>query len=232
MVSYKDKAMQQPTDKFYNMQVNLIKNGRIYKEQVAIRNVWAKERSIFLDIYFHRLQKSFVFDSVFIHDISDLSRDKVYTDINQFFQDFKNITETVSEATDVTQPKNSRKDILSPIKDDIMLLLFMAYLWKDKKDLKEKIIMDYIRGNFEPAASLSERYIKTYVSALHPNNNDFYKILPKLKSKRPQEAELLLREAVKICLADGYLHYTERMYLADLMQALREEGLKIAINLP
>ena len=40
------------TDKFYNMQVNLIKNGKIYAENVAIRNVWQKDSNTFFDIYF------------------------------------------------------------------------------------------------------------------------------------------------------------------------------------
>ena len=61
--------MVEATNKFYNIKINLIKNGHIYAENVAIRNVWEKESNIFFDIYFHRLNKSFVFDSVFIHDI-------------------------------------------------------------------------------------------------------------------------------------------------------------------
>ena len=224
--------MQQPTDKFYNIQVNLIKNGQIYKEHVAIRNMWSKGRSIFLDIYFYRLQKSFVFDSVFVHDIVDLSRDKVYTDINKFFQDFTHVSASDLPQDTIKPTKPSRKDILSPLKDDVMLLSFMAALWPDKQDIKERIIIDYIKHNLEQASSLSERYLKSYIVDIHSNNNDFYNILPKLKSKQPHQAELLLKEAVKICLSDGYLQYNERMYLADIMQALREYGLKIKIDLP
>ena len=54
------------SDKFYNMQVYLIKNGKLYAEEVAIRNIWEKDNGAFFDIYVHRLKKSFVFDAVFI----------------------------------------------------------------------------------------------------------------------------------------------------------------------
>ena len=47
-------------DKFYNMEVCLIKGGRLYAEDVAIRNIWEKDDDIFFDLYVHRLKKSFV----------------------------------------------------------------------------------------------------------------------------------------------------------------------------
>ena len=40
--------------KFYNMQVHMIKNNRIYEENVAVKNIWKKDNNIFLDLYFYR----------------------------------------------------------------------------------------------------------------------------------------------------------------------------------
>lgn len=225
--------MTQSSGKFYNMEIRLIKNGQLHKEHVAIRNIWEKDSNIFLDIYFHRLQKSFIFDSVFVRDIFDLSRDIYYKDIKKFTADFYNSAKEnkLSDTLSISKTKKSR-GILSSISDDIMLLLFVSIIWKDKLEIKEKIIIEYIKNNISAASSLSERYIKNYLSSLKPKVNDFYSILSKLKSKQPHEAERLLREAIKICLSDGYLHYNERMYLADIIQALREEGLKIHLHLP
>ena len=54
-------------------------------------------------------------------------------------------------------------------------------------------------------------------------------ILP--KRIQPKDAEFLLKEIVKLCLSDGQIHYNERMYLADIVQTLRLEGLRIPKNL-
>ena len=223
--------MPQPSNKFYNMEVSLIKNGRIYKEHVAIRNVWEKDRNIFLDLYFYRLQKSFIFDAVFVRDISDLNRDVYYNDIGKFTTDFQAAAKEGGLPQATKSKSSSSSGILSAIADDIMLLLFISAIWKDKTEIKQKIIIDYIKENVPAASSLSERYLKEYLSSLKPKVNDFYFLLPKLKSKQPKEAEKLLKEAIKICSSDGYLHYNERMYLADIIQTLREYGLKVPSDL-
>ena len=63
--------MSEPDVKFYNMMLHLIKNNKIYEENVAVKNVWEKDGNTFLDIYFYRRRKSYIFDSVFVHDIYD-----------------------------------------------------------------------------------------------------------------------------------------------------------------
>ena len=222
--------MVEATDKFYNIKINLIKNGRIYAEDAAIRNVWEKDRSIFFDIYIHRLNKSFIFDSVFIHDIYDVSRDKFYNDIDAFVKDFYTETSTTKEQT-MPKKTQSESNILSPIENDIVILLFMANTWGGCDKIKNKIIYDYIYKNVAKAQNLSQQYIDRYITGLSIELDNFYKSLKGLKAKTPKEAEYLLHEAVKICRADGHLHYAERMYLAEIIQALRNYGMSIPNNL-
>ncbi len=212
-----------PTDKFYNMQVNLVKNGRVYPEKAAIRNIWQKDRNFFLDIYIYRLQKAFVFDAAFVRDISDMSRGISYKDINKFAADFA----AAAAVEPVQVSKTGTADILSPVKDDVILLLFMSKVWNDKNPIKQKIIFDYIQSSVAAAKNLSERYLSRYLAGLQPADDDFYNTLNRLKSKKPSQALRLLQEAVKICLVGGYLHYNERMYLADFIQALRQEGVEV-----
>lgn len=221
--------MSEATDKFYNMQVNLIKGGRIYAEKVAVRNVWEKEDNVFLDLYFHRLNKSIVFDSVFIRDIIDLNGDKYYNDIKAFIKDF-NAARNVAPSHSAKDEKK-KNSIFGKIENDIVLLLFMARILGHKEALKDKIVCDYIMHTIESAKNLSEKYLNNYISSVNPTVDDFYKALKNIKSKNPQQAQALLKEIVKICLSDGYLHYAEKMYLADIIQMLRNEGVKIPKDL-
>ena len=82
--------MSDGKDRFYNMQVYLIKSGKLYAEDVAIRNMWEKDDGIFFDIYVHRLKKSFVFDSVFIKEVIDLNSNIKYPNIDAFISEYNN----------------------------------------------------------------------------------------------------------------------------------------------
>ena len=107
----------------------------------------------------------------------------------------------------------------------------MADAWGWEERIKDKIIYDYILKEVAAAENFSKQFIINYVSKIQPEREDFYKAMTELKSKTPKQAERLLRELVKICRVDGQMHYKERMYLADIIQTLRENGLKIPDNL-
>ena len=223
--------MTQTTTKFYNIRANLINNGRIYTETVAIKNIWEKNGSLFLDIYFHRLKKSFVFDSAFISYLYDINQDKGYDDIKKFAADFKSKPPTTSAKNDKLQLPKEEGGLLAPLKTDISMMMFVARCSHTPTVLKEKIIIDYICSQIKEAQSLSETYIKHFIHTLNCSEEAFYCGLTKLKSKKPQEAEHFLREVIKICLSDGNLHYTERTYIADIFQALRQEGLQFPADI-
>ena len=215
--------------KFYNMQVNLIKNGKIYNERAAIRNIWQKDNTTFLDIYIYRINRSYVFDSVFVHDITDNSREKYYKDIRKFVADFY-ATNVTTEQPEKNCNGNNDK-IFSSIEDDLIILRFMSEVWKDKKEIKDKIIIEYIRNTVRSSQKLSDIYLEKYIDKIHPDIRDFYEAISKLRAKSPQQAEYLLKEAAKLCLSDGYLEYHERMYLADLMEILRTYGLSFSSDI-
>ena len=109
--------------RFYNMLIHLIKNNKLYEENVAIKNVWKKDNNIFLDIYFYRKQKSYIFDSVFVHDILDLSNEKYYKRIEDFLEDFAK-TEEYIEVEKEAELKVDKK-IFEPIGVDLIILSFL-----------------------------------------------------------------------------------------------------------
>lgn len=222
--------MSDGKDRFYNMQVYLIKSGKLYAEDVAIRNIWEKEDGIFFDIYVHRLKKSFVFDSVFIKEIIDLNSNVKYPSIEAFINDYNS---PINNDFDDICPKpiKTENSILNRIRNDLVLLIFMADAWGSEGKIKDKIIYDYITKEVVAAKNFSKQFLANYVSKLQPEADDFYEALKSIKSKSPKQAERLLREIVKICRADGQMHYKERMYLADIIYTLRENGLKIPENL-
>ena len=213
------------------MSVDLINNGQIYTESIAIKNIWEKNGSLFLDIYFHRLKKSFVFDSAFISNLYDVSQDKGYDDLKKFADEFK---KAAQEPANPPLKKSSVKEeggVLESLRTDIAMMMFVARCSHKQTMLKEKIILDYIRTKVKAAQKFSESYLRHFIYDISCTEDDFYNGLKQLKSKKPQEAEYLLREMIKICLSDGNFHYTERTYIADVFQALRQEGLRLPADM-
>lgn len=223
--------MSAPEIKFYNMLIHLIKNNRLYEENVAIRNVWEKEGNTFLDVYFYRSRKSYIFDSVFIHDISDLTNEKYYRDISSFAADFYSAAGQTMPVEEKETAVVIDKKIFEPIDVDLIILAFMANCENNYQPLKAKIIFDYILSRIPQTGNLSRQYLETYIDGLKPDEKAFYAAIADINYQNPEAVENLCREVLKICLADGRLHYREKLYLGELLQALREAGIKIDLGL-
>lgn len=215
--------------RFYNMLIHLIKNNKLYEENVAIKNVWKKDNNIFLDIYFYRKQKSYIFDSVFVHDILDLSNEKYYKRIEDFLEDFAK-TEEYIEVEKEAELKVDKK-IFEPIGVDLIILSFMASCSGNYVPIKQKIIFDYILEQIPQTKNLSSQYLETYIENLKPTEKDFYTALSNINYQNPDAVEHLCQEVLKVCLADGRLHYREKLYLAELLQFLREAGIKVDLGI-
>ena len=167
--------MSEPDVKFYNMLLHLIKNNKIYEENVAVKNVWEKDGNTFLDIYFYRRRKSYIFDSVFVHDIYDRTTEKYYKNIKDFAKDFMEqigMAEKAPEQADVWEMVDQK--IFEPIDVDLLLLAYMARAGQNYTPLKQHIILDYILDNVPQTRSLSQQYLNTYIESLKPDEKGFY----------------------------------------------------------
>ncbi len=220
--------MTQPALKFYNMMIHLIKNNKLYEENVAVKNVWKKEGNTFLDVYFYRTRKSYVFDAVFIHDILDLSNEKYYQTIEEFAADFA-VSEGSKPSSAGEEPRHvADKKIFEPISVDLIILTFMACLG-GLDSIQKSIICDYIRRQIPQARNMSRPYLETYIESLSPDDKSFYNALRRLNYQNKEAVEHLCAEAVKVCLADGRLHYREKFYIAELLQVCREAGINMEV---
>lgn len=224
-----DKMEQSSNPDFYNLVAHLIYNNKITEETVAIKKIWKKGDNLFLDLYFYRTKKSHVLSSAFIYDILDLNTEKYYRDINKLYQDYisqkTQSSETRAEGDLPALEKAFDFKSLDNIKDDVTILTFIAKCNRFFSAVKEQVIAEYMRKHNDKAELLSNKFIKAYLQELSPSEDDFYQALSNLNSKTPEQAEALAAEVIKISLSDGNMQPSERLYLAEIMQSLREFGL-------
>lgn len=217
--------MPATTDKFYNLKIDIISNGRVCVETAAVRSVIDKDDSQYFDIYIYRLKKAFIFEKNFIRRIYDLSRDKAYTDMDKFIADFNHelsqSDEGVNGAAALAKKIQRSEEILQPLLSDIILMLFIARIDIDNEQLKEKVIFEYITSKLPQAKNLSLLYVQKYLNSITVEREDFYRHLPDMRGKNKDEANDFYQTVLKICLSDGRMHYAERLYLAEIVQFFR-----------
>lgn len=221
-----DKDRESLNSFFYNVQADIFLDGRLQNRNIAIRNIWEKEDNLFLDIYLYDEQKSLIVDAVFIKKIINLNNNKVYLSREDFLRDFEGYKETKKE--DPIELRNAKGlKYLKQLGDDLIILSFIANHHIDLSEIKIFSIEDYITQIKPEARALSSNYIRNYIMELSPTEENFYEALENIKSKTPQEAINLFQECVKLCYSDGYLDYKERLYLAEIMQTLREYNVSL-----
>lgn len=213
---------------FYNMLVHLTANGKVREENVAVKNIWQKDNLVFLDLYFYRTKRSQVIDSVYIRDFLDLSNEKFYASAELFIADYCNYLSCQGREDNNAENEKQEFDFkhLAPIKDNLIILTFMAKCTDKFNQIKNQAIRDYILRRLPQTRTLSDQYISSYLKSLTPDESDFLTAVNKLNAQTPEDVEDLLREALKISASDGIISYTERLYLAEIIQTLREYGIE------
>ena len=164
-----------------------------------------------------------------MHDIFDFSNEKYYKRLVDFLVDFAK-TEEYIEVEKEAELKVDKK-IFEPIGVDLIILSFMASCSGNYVPIKQKIIFDYILEQIPQTKNLSSQYLETYIENLKPTEKDFYTALSNINYQNPDAVAHLCQEVLKVCLADGRLHYREKLYLAELLQFLREAGIKVDLGI-
>lgn len=214
---------------FYNMLVHIVFKNRVAEENVAVKNAWEKNGTLFFDLYFYRAKKGKLIDAALVRDLYDLNTEKYYYSAHNFYQDFLQSRRLAGRQTEEeAKPEPVVIDVkqLESVRDDLIILLFLAKCNSNFTEIKTKAIRDYITRVRPQSQTLSEQYISTYLKSLNPGEEDFYASLNNLKNKTPAEASALAVDAFKVSAADGAVLYNERLYLAELLQTLREYGLE------
>lgn len=217
--------------KFYNILAHINYKNRLLEETVAVKKIWLKDDSTFFDLYFYRNRKSYVIEKAFIHDLVDLTNEVYYDKVDKFIEDYFSDQEIDLHPSLTAKPQIIEPKIFEAIETDLIILTFLANCAGDFSEIKERALEDYILSHQPPTSNLSSQYMHTYLSQVKPGVDDYYAALNKLSAKTPEQATEIVKGAFKVCLSDGQLHYQEKLYIAEMLQILREQGLEPEVGL-
>lgn len=225
---------------FTRLKANILFNNTLREEPISIRNVWKKGANYYFDVLFYASKQTRVLDISYFHDIYDTKTRRYYKDMQLFIKDFeaakaeqdtRQALSTPDEPLQQNRPWNEDKaashyQYLNEIRNEAIILKFFAKLNPNLADVKQRVIIDYIKSAKPNTANFSRQYIEAFVATLPYDKDDFYDSLDKLEHTNEEHIEYLVHEAAKISAADGAIHYEEKRFLAELLQSLREHGLE------
>ena len=216
---------------FYNLLVHIVVGDKLVEENAALKNIWGSDGNIMLNLYFYRTKTSQVIDAAYVHDVLDLTTEKYYTRCRDLLDDYQAQPRHADSQEPETADSVAEFKHLESLKDDLIILIFISRCIDYYSEIKKKTIHQYIKTHHPQPQNLSAQYIETYLNGVKPTLNDFYQALDNLKYKTPEEAEDLAQEVVKICISDGTMAYNEKVYIAEILQTLREHGVEPDVGL-
>ncbi len=216
---------------FYNLLVHIVVGDKLVEENAALKNIWGSDGNIMLNLYFYRTKTSQVIDAAYVHDALDLTTEKYYTRCRDLLDDYLAQQRHADSKEPETADSVAEFKHLESLKDDLIILIFISRCIDYYSEIKKKTIHQYIKTHHPQPQNLSAQYIETYLNGVKPTLNDFYQALDNLKYKTPEEAEDLAQEVVKICISDGTMAYNEKVYIAEILQTLREHGVEPDVGL-
>ena len=226
------------TGLFNNLRANILFQGAVVVEDIAVRNIWKKHGASFFDIYIHRTNQYRMIDSVYVKNILNLNTGEPYGDTDKFIDFFLEKQKELTPAQKSNQEKlaifrseEHLEKILEPIKDDITILVFIAQHDSILNKVKLRIMTDYIKSRTPEARAFTQDLINDYLRYLLPTEDEYYDAVNNLNKKDVADAQELLEEALKVSVSDGTLSYLERYYIAELIQYLRDHDVKLNIDL-
>ena len=113
---------------FYNMLVHIVFKNRVSEENVAVKNAWEKNGTLFFDLYFYRAGKGKMIDAALVRDLFDLNTEKYYYSAHNFYQDFLQSRHLAAEQYangDKQHPVVIDVKQLEAIRDDLIILIFL-----------------------------------------------------------------------------------------------------------
>ena len=218
--------------RFYNLLAHIKYGDDVREENVALKNIWDHGGNIMLNLYFYRDKSSKVIDSAYIKDIFDLSTEKHYNSCSVLLRDFQDYNSQLKTPASSGYEQISLKlEHLEVLKDDIIILLYIAKCIDYFSEIKKQTILQYIYQQHPQPQTLSKNYIESCLRSVNPTTEEFYNAVGNIHKKTPEDAEKLLQAVVKLCISDGFLTYNEKIYLAEILQILRDQGFEPDVGL-
>lgn len=200
-------------------------DGSLKKKDFIIRRVVRSGRENYLDVItlIDKLPRLIKASSV--TSVTDTRAQKVYDSPAEFFRNFLGI-ETENKMLASSMNGGEMKTAIDMTRHEITALLYISGVdgHRDERELKK--IVEYVHRRC-PNLSFKDEALMRYLRLVVPDTESFYLALERILGKDGWVVKMFLDHLMELIMADGHADEKEKIFLADFLGILNEEGFDI-----
>lgn len=201
-------------------------SGELKERQVVLRRIFKNKSEIFIDAFCLDINEPRLIKLKNVLQVVDINTKTLYANPENFFEDVLGIDLKEKEKTHLEASSLSKGELKTAInltRYEITALLFIAGVDNQRDDEELKTIVDYVHTRC-PNLTFNDKDLMDYLHLYYPDSQSFYFALERILGQEGWIVKMFIEKLKSLIVADGKVHEKEKLFFADFLAVLEEEG--------
>ena len=207
------------------------------EREVVLRRAIKSKSDVFIDVFCLDIQAPRLIKLQDIIQIVDIKTKTFYADPVRFLDGVlgldilpKNAEKKPQYVATNTQPSSllqgELKTAINLTRYEITALLFFAGVDEERHPAELKTIVEYVHSRC-PNLTFKDSDLLNYLNMIYPDNQSFYYALERILGQETWIVRMFVEKLMALIKADGKVDEREKLFLADFLRVLEEEGFQL-----
>ncbi len=215
-------------------------SGDVKERFVVIRRVFKAGKDVLVDAFCLDINAPRLIKMKNILQIVDLQNRTLYSRPEIFFAEVlgielpktvtkepvKQVPTTPAYSFNSSLKNGELKTAIDRTRHEITALLFISAMDGHRHDEELKKVLEYVRKRC-PDMSFNDADLMHYLQMNYPDAQSFYFSLERILGKEGWVVKMFLEKLMELIVADGHTDEKEKLFLADFLRILEEEGFEL-----
>ena len=213
-------------------------SGNAQHRDVVIRRVMKSGKDIFIDAFCLGIKAPRLIKMASIQKIKDKKSGQEFTNPAEFFENILGVDmaekpqkgfDLNSIQTPLQASNSSRGELKTAIartRNEITALMFIAGVDDSRDHVEFEQIAQYVHRRC-PDLVFKDEDLYQYLNMLYPDQESFYQSMERILGSEGWVVKLFLEHMIHLISSDGKIDEKERIFLAEVMTILKNEGFVI-----
>lgn len=210
---------------------------------VVIRRVFKNGSHVFIDALCLDINAPRLIKLENIKQITDVASENVYVNVPQFFEQVLGIDlsdvplsqqkpampqskEAMPRSSTLTGSGSEMKTAIDRARYEITALLYISGIDGDRDERELQKVVEYVHKRC-PDLSFTDEALMQYLKMNYPDTQSFYYALERILGKEGWVVKMFLEKLMELIVADGKTDEKEKLFLADFLAILQDEGFEL-----
>lgn len=213
-------------------------SGKAQHRDVVIRRVMKSGKDIFIDAFCLSIKAPRLIKVASIQKIKDKKSEQEFTNPAEFFENILGIdmVEQPQKGFDLNSiqtplqasasSKGELKTAIARTRNEITALMFISGVDGSRDHVEFEQIAQYVHRRC-PDLVFKDEDLYQYLNMLYPDQESFYQSMERILGNEGWVVKLFLEHMIHLISSDGKIDEKERIFLAEVMTILKNEGFVI-----